>query len=202
MANRLLVIDTATPDLSVALFDGDCLLAAVHERVGRGHAERLLPAIAALPDGGKADAIWVGCGPGSFTGIRIAIAAAKALAFAWGVPLHGFDTLALIVADARQRGLLPVSTPVAVAVEGGHGDWFVSRDGGLPQSMTPLAAAAGLDTAIVLGTRASELVALRGFGKAFDASADARAARSLTDDAFTATVAPFYGRSPDAVPAR
>lgn len=202
MPDRLLVIDTATPDLSVALFDGNDLLASVHQRVGRGHAERLLPAIAGLPDGGKADAIWVGCGPGSFTGIRIAIAAAKALAFAWGVPLRGFNTLALIIADARRMTLLPEGKPVGVAVDGGHGDWFVAQDGGLPQSMTPAAAAASLDATIIVGARASDLVARRGFGEAFDANADSRAAPFLPDTAFTASVAPSYGRSPDAVAAR
>ena len=68
---RTLVIDTATRACSVALFDGKQLLAAQHEVIGRGHAERLLPLIAALPNNGKADQIMVDVGPGSFTGIRV-----------------------------------------------------------------------------------------------------------------------------------
>ena len=92
---RTLVIDTATPALSVALFAGDALIGHAHEVIGRGHAERLLPAIAALPDGGRAERILVSCGPGSFTGIRVGIAAARALAFAWSADLIGYATLAL-----------------------------------------------------------------------------------------------------------
>ena len=79
---RTLVIDTATRACSVALFDGKQLLAAQHEVIGRGHAERLLPLIAALPDNGKAEQIMVDVGPGSFTGIRVGVAAAKALGLA------------------------------------------------------------------------------------------------------------------------
>ncbi|MBC7985373.1 MAG: tRNA (adenosine(37)-N6)-threonylcarbamoyltransferase complex dimerization subunit type 1 TsaB, partial [Sphingomonadaceae bacterium] len=63
----LLVIDTATEACSVALFDGEALVAERHEMVGRGHAERLIPMIAELPGKGRADRILVDCGPGSFT---------------------------------------------------------------------------------------------------------------------------------------
>ena len=74
----ILVIDTATAACSVALLDGDRVFAERHEVVGRGHAERLVPMIAELPDGGRAEAILVDVGPGSFTGIRVGLAAARA----------------------------------------------------------------------------------------------------------------------------
>ena len=54
---RTLVIDTATQALSLALFDDNVLLARHHEIAGRGHAEKLVPLIATLPDRGRADAI-------------------------------------------------------------------------------------------------------------------------------------------------
>jgi tRNA threonylcarbamoyl adenosine modification protein YeaZ len=76
---RTLALDTSGAACSIALIEGDTIIAARHEALGRGHAERLIPWIAALPEGGQADRIIVGCGPGSFTGVRIAIAAARGL---------------------------------------------------------------------------------------------------------------------------
>src|SRR5687768_8493268 len=74
----ILAIDTSTAACSAALFDaaGECVGSA-DERIGRGHAERLVPMIAELLDGRRADRILVGVGPGSFTGIRVGIAAAN-----------------------------------------------------------------------------------------------------------------------------
>ena len=69
---RRLVIETSGADCSIALIEDSEIVAERHEHVGRGHAERLIPWIGALPDGGRADEVIVGCGPGSFTGLRIA----------------------------------------------------------------------------------------------------------------------------------
>lgn len=192
---RRLVIDCATPNLSVALFDGDRLIAWDHRQIGRGHAEALVPAIAALPDGGRADAIHVGCGPGSFTGIRIGIAAARALAFAWSVPLSGFDTLALIAAQARR---LSGADAIAVAVDGGHGEWFIADAPLSALSLSPADAASAIGAPVVAGARAADLVALRGWGEAIDAEADAREFPLLDPAAILANAVPLYGRSPDA----
>jgi tRNA threonylcarbamoyladenosine biosynthesis protein TsaB len=117
-----LVIDTATKACSVALYEGDSVTAFAHEVIGRGHAERLLPLIAALPGRGKADRIFVDVGPGSFTGIRVGVAAAKALGFAWHVPVHGYNGLELIAAMARQE--LGDDVAVDVVMTGGHGEYF------------------------------------------------------------------------------
>ena len=138
-----LVIDAATPACSVALIDGERVIAAAHEVVSRGHAERLLPMIAALPGGGRAARILVDVGPGSFTGIRVGVAAAKGLAIGWQVPVAGYSSLALVAARALADG---AAQPLAVVLEGGHGEVFMQsfvaplRPLAPPVSMTPEAA--------------------------------------------------------------
>ncbi len=188
---RTLVIETATPVLSVALFDGPALIGHYHALIGRGHAEALLPAIAALPDGGRAARILVSCGPGSFTGLRVGIAAAKALSFAWNAQLSGYPTLALVALSAAERG-------GAVAIPGGHGEWFVAEPGLPAISLSPTEASARVTSFNVVGDAAAALVAARGFGAAHPAMADARLALALPADALLTDVTPLYGRAPDA----
>lgn len=115
-----LAISTASPALSLALFDADTLIAHDHRIIGRGHAEALVPAIAALMAGhGAAQAIIVDTGPGSFTGIRIGIAAARALGLAWGVPVTGCEGGALVAAQAF--ALAPGLAAVTVLLDAGRG---------------------------------------------------------------------------------
>jgi len=132
---RTLVIETATAACSVALIEGAVVVASAHEVVGRGHAERLVPMIAALPDGGRADAILVDCGPGSFTGIRVGIAAARGLGLGWGVPVRGFSSLPLVAAAAFAADA--TLDRLAVVLEGGHGEVFMQ-----PFARDPLVATA------------------------------------------------------------
>lgn len=97
----LLAISTSSPALSIALVAGPSVLVCRHELIGRGHAEGLVPGIAALLGGQpRPHAILVDIGPGSYTGIRIGIAAARALGLAWGIPVHGVSALALVAAQA------------------------------------------------------------------------------------------------------
>jgi tRNA threonylcarbamoyladenosine biosynthesis protein TsaB len=114
----LLALDTATPACTAALLAPDStVLGEVHEVMNRGHAERLVPMLEALLDGRRADQILVGCGPGSFTGLRVGISAAQGLAIGWGVPLHGMSTLALLAATAPGDGPVVVGTGARALVE-------------------------------------------------------------------------------------
>ena len=196
-----LAIDCATEACSVALFDGEHCSAGDFRLLGRGHAEQLIPMIAALPGRGQAQRILVALGPGSFTGVRVGLAAARALAFAWHAELFGYPTLSLVAAMAN-RARAP--GPLAVAMTGGHGEWFVQRfaAGGMAaeplESRQPADAATHIVEEIVAGSQARALVALRGHGEALDLLPDARAANLLAPTVLTSAVRPIYGRAPDA----
>jgi tRNA threonylcarbamoyl adenosine modification protein YeaZ len=198
---RTLVIDCSTEACSAALFEGTELAAGFHEMLGRGHAERLVPMIASLPDKGRAERIVVALGPGSFTGVRVGIAAARALAFAWQAELAGYSTPALIAAMARTD---VGNQDIAVAMTGGHGEWFmeaIAADGSIRRplaSLTPQQASTGCPEHFVAGTRAQELVTMRGSGRALSLWPDARAFPHLPASAVTERTEPLYGRGPDA----
>jgi tRNA threonylcarbamoyl adenosine modification protein YeaZ len=208
---RTLAIDCATEACSVALFDDYALLGSGYEVLGRGHAERLVPMIAELPERGRADRILVSLGPGSFTGVRIGLAAARALALAWKVPVLGYPTLALVAAMNTDTGsvlpsLMESRNPpdILVCMAGGHGEWFVQpfNQAGYPvsalQSLSPEAATSHYDQQIIVGSRASEFAALRGSGIAHDLLPNAAAAWQLPAIHLTTKLAPIYGRPPDA----
>lgn len=200
---RTLAIDCATEACSVALFDGDgALVAADHRVLGRGHAEHLVPMIAALPEHGRADRILVSLGPGSFTGVRIGIATARALGFAWSASVLGYPTLALVAAIALADRGWP---SVTVCMSGGHGEWFVQDFGPAAQPITPLQsltpheAAANAGDQPVAGSQALALAArLPQAPETLDMLPDAARAHLLDAALLTDTIAPIYGRGPDA----
>lgn len=200
---RQLIIDSASEACSVALIEGGAVIDHRHEIIGRGHAERLVPLIAELVDGGRADLIVAGCGPGSFAGVRIAVAAARGLALGWQVPVRGFSTLALIAASAVDD--VAAAGGALVVTEGGHGQYFVQP---FAADLSPRAAvrslspedATALDDALVVGNRAEPFVARRGSGRALTILPDARAFLRLPPAALLDQPSPIYGRAPDAKP--
>jgi tRNA threonylcarbamoyl adenosine modification protein YeaZ len=197
---RTLAIDCATEACSIALFDDRELIAWHHDVIGRGHAERLVPLIAELPERGRADHILVSLGPGSFTGVRIGLAAARALGLAWGAEVLGYPTLALVAAMAREHH----PGPATVCMTGGHGEWFVQDFGadGAPESgltsLEPEDATQIASHEIVAGSQAKALVERRGSGRALAILPDARHAIALPGALLTAELSPIYGRGPDA----
>lgn len=104
----LLAFDTAQGALSVAVFDGETVLAHHHELRSRGHAENLMGVIAqVLQQAGLAtsdlSALAVTIGPGTFTGLRVGLAAARGLALARALPLVGVTTLEAVALPVMPR---------------------------------------------------------------------------------------------------
>lgn len=195
------MIDSATEACSVGLFEGDRLLAGAFEVIGRGHAERLVPMIAELPDRGRAGRVVVSLGPGSFTGVRIGLAAARALGLAWRAEVLGYPTLALVAAIARTHR----PGPVTVCMTGGHGEWFVQdfAAAGLPEdrvgSLRPEQAALVARHPLIAGSQAAALASrVASQPIALDLLPDARAFLQLPAELLTSDLAPLYGRPPDA----
>lgn len=196
----LLAIDTATAACSVALIEGGHVIARTHEVVGRGHAERLVPMIAELPGGGHADAVLVDCGPGSFTGIRVGIAAARGLGLGWGVPVHGYSSLPLVAAAAFAAD--PALDRLAVVLEGGHGEVFMQPFAAAPfaatapfASLAPAEAMARLDGASAVGNGVRFLA-----GGGRETLPDAADLVLLPAALTGLPPRPIYGRAPDAKP--
>ncbi len=200
---RTLVIETATAACSVALIEDGAVIAHDHVVVGRGHAERLVPMIAALPGQGRADAILVDCGPGSFTGVRVGLAAARGLGIGWGVPVTGYSSLALIAAAALAEQ--PGDAIVAV-LDGGHGEVFQQAfDGDLVAdgpavSRKPADAVAALARRRVVGQGLARLRSVDDSLPDSDRLPDAADAVLLPAVQASLPPAPLYGRAPDAVP--
>ena len=196
----ILAIDTSTAACTAALFDaaGSCV-GARDEVIGRGHSERLVPMLDELLGGRRADMIVVGVGPGSFTGIRVGIAAAQGLAIAWDCKLFGMSSLALLAAGAAANG------SIGAAVDGGHGELFVQQFDAQSLEPTtdlanlPPADAAGHITApVVVGPGAARLVEARGRGEADAIWPSARNALRLPQELRTLPAKPIYARAPDA----
>ena len=117
----LLTLDTATQFASIALYDGEWVLAELNWRTARRHTVELAPQVdnlLALADvtPEQITALAVSIGPGSYTGTRIALSYAKGVALARNLPLIGVPTLDILVYPH-----LPVLEPVCAMVAAGRG---------------------------------------------------------------------------------
>ncbi|HEY8090837.1 MAG TPA: tRNA (adenosine(37)-N6)-threonylcarbamoyltransferase complex dimerization subunit type 1 TsaB [Polyangiaceae bacterium] len=122
---RLAAIDSSTALGSVALFEDGALVAEDSRRVSNAHGESLLPMVSALFERagwapGDVGRWAVGVGPGSFTGLRIAVATAKGIALATGAEVVGVTSL-----EAIAHGLGGPGEVVVSVVDGGKGEVFV-----------------------------------------------------------------------------
>ncbi|MDQ1629202.1 MAG: tRNA threonylcarbamoyladenosine biosynthesis protein TsaB [Actinomycetota bacterium] len=209
----LLALDTATPAVTVAVADGDTVLAQSAEVDARRHGELLAPAIVRVlrqagVDRRAVSAVAVGVGPGPFTGLRVGLVTARTLGAVLGVPVLGVcthDHLALAATYAGVGGRFRAVTDarrkeVYWAEYEGTGPGRLTRVDG-PQVDRP--AAVAFDGPVVGG-------GARLYGEAFP---DAREPQQVSAGALARWVAaglptcdplPLYLRRPDAVqpPAR
>jgi tRNA threonylcarbamoyl adenosine modification protein YeaZ len=167
---RLAALESSTELASVAVFEDGRLVAEQTNRAPGGHAETFLPMLDALfarigwaPR--DVDRWAVGIGPGSFTGVRVAVALGKAIAAATDAEIVGVTSLDALAHGARGAGLL-----VSVAAAG-RGEVFVqaTRDGRVvlapvhwpvaevAERVAELAARAGAEAVTVLGTAAGSV---------------------------------------------
>ena len=120
----LLAFDTSAAHCAAAVLCGDRIVASRFDAMEKGQAEHLLPMLEnLLAEAGLAwrdlTALAVGTGPGNFTGVRIAVAAARGLALSLGVPAIGVTTL-----EARAYGL---PRPLAVVEDARRGEIYLQE---------------------------------------------------------------------------
>lgn len=141
---NLLALDTSSEGCSAALID-DHGISDRFEAAPRGHTRLLMPMIRALLEERQValsdiDAIAFACGPGSFTGLRIASGVVQGLAYGLDVPVVPVSSLAAVAARAIQAYNPPAETGVAVGFDARMGEvyWgcFRNRDG-LPEPLGP-----------------------------------------------------------------
>jgi tRNA threonylcarbamoyladenosine biosynthesis protein TsaB len=217
---RILAIDTALEACSAAVLDTERPSDAVRESLPmqRGHAEALMPLIArVVAQAGLAfselDRIAVTTGPGSFTGLRVGIAAARGIALAAGKPAIGLSTLAafaapLIAADD--------SIPVVAAIDARHDHVYLQVFGAGGRTLvTPRVVslrdalrAASSGSPRLIGTAAQMLADAWPQGERPPVSVDPRRAPDIDWVARLGAAAldsgtppkPMYLRAPDAQP--
>lgn len=122
----ILALDASRAACSAAVLRDGTLVAAEGAAMARGQAEAMMPMVARVltkagMQAADAGVIAVPVGPGSFTGIRIALSAARGLALATGARIVGIDGFRVALEAAGAEG------PSVVAIDSGRGDWFARR---------------------------------------------------------------------------
>ena len=217
---RALAIDTALAACSAAVLDTahGGILASESVTMFRGHAEALMPLIARLMKASglafaELDRVVVTTGPGSFTGLRVGIAAARGLALATATPVVGVSTLSAYAAPYLG---VDDKTQVVAAIDARHGQVYlqVFGPGGatlLAPRLAPLseaAAAAAAAPARIVGSAAQAVADALPDTAPAPVAVDARAAPDIDWVARIGAVAPEtnappkpqYLRAPDAQP--
>jgi len=187
MTSLLLAIDTAFERCSAGLLDlrSGAIVGCAEPEIGKGHAERLMGVVDAVLESasaGYADIarIAVTVGPGSFTGLRVGVSAARGLALALGVPAIGVTTLEALAAPHVGGG-----KPILCVLDAKRGEVYAalfSADGmqiEAPRALPPQAL-----QAFLVGLSQDQTIGLVGTGAAIAAAVlQPRANVVLTDEA-------------------
>ena len=221
---NVLAFDTCLGAVSAAVrwqsAAGDWLLREDYEPCTTGHAERLFPMIAEIMEGAglefsAIDRIAVTPGPGTFTGVRAGVSAARAFALATGRPVVGMTSLAVMARRAKLLlGAQQAGRPLAVAVDAGRGMVYLQAfDAGANQAgdaalftHEEAAAAIGRRPVLVVGLGGCQLLlppsATNGPKRDCPTCSRTRAClpSPLPSLSPIATVTPLYLRQPDAKP--
>lgn len=215
----ILAFDTCFAAIEAAVLRDGIVLAHVTESVTSGHGERLMPVIEqALAQAGVVftdlDRIAVTLGPGGFTGLRVGVAVARALALATGLPIVGMTTLELLARTAVARGdvTLQDGAVLVATADARKGALYVQRFAADFRALDQPTLVEAMDDAlandsestVAIGAGADRLAAasdgrIRAAAQAIlpDARVLARAARDLT---CLAEPRPLYVRAADAKP--
>ncbi len=126
---KVLGIDSALGACSVAVWD-KTVLSREHEVMTRGHVEKLVPMIQGVVTVAgigydQLELIAVSIGPGSFTGLRAGLAAARGLGLALNIPVHGVTTLEAVATSAARLHPTKPSDVILVALETKRSDIYV-----------------------------------------------------------------------------
>lgn len=216
----ILAIDTALDACAAGVLDTRSSRLIAHESLlmKRGHAEALMPLIARVMAGSGVsfadlDRVAVTTGPGSFTGLRVGLAAARGIGLAAGKPVVGVTTLTAFAAPVVSRD---AGHPVISAIDARHDHVYyqvVSSDGGplVKPRVAPIEEAleaAQFGAPHIVGNAAGILAARWPIDAASPVRVDTQAAPEISwlawlgvaVDPETALARPYYLRAPDAKP--
>lgn len=223
---NLLAFDTCLAACSAAVLKGGSLAAHRLAILDRGHAEALMPmAVAVLAEAGlkweDLEGLGVTHGPGTFTGLRVGLAAARGIALARGLPVAAFSSLHALAAGAVRAGDAGATEPILAVSDARRGEVYLQAFGpGAtplgPPELLPLAAAARrapMGEAAIVGSGVDLLLEVRPEFKsrlrpvpdrvhpdAQDVAALAAAAMAAPDWSDPGPPRPVYIRAPHAAP--
>jgi tRNA threonylcarbamoyladenosine biosynthesis protein TsaB len=225
VSDLFLCLDTSTPTARVAILDADAQVRFASEFTADRHAGHLLPLCAEalrVADVAPAALAGIACGggPGSFTGLRVGLAAAKGLALPTGVPLYVVSSLEALALDILSAAADERAATAVACLDAGKGEVYVAAyvadpdrrvrevagvarlapaavPGWLKELPSPEAQAAGNGATRYPGVFATARIVDVLGPTAVSVGSLALLQRSRGEAADLATAVPFYGRPPD-----